>query len=222
MTGEEKRRDFMAALEIMEEEADSSPSVGASSLDAPSTAVFVIDMLKGFAQTGPLSDKRIAALAKPIDEMLRRLPKASVVFLNDAHPEEAEEFGSYPSHCVEGTEEAEIVEALRPHADRGTVLKKNSTNGFVSQAFQDWFEDNAERFSAYVLTGDCTDICIKQFALTLKAWFVERNKKVRVLVPMELVDTFDLKAAGHDGDLMHLLSLYEMERGGVEIVKSVL
>lgn len=213
----EKEAEVLAAMAAA---MDGRKKLSSSELNRDQVAVFVIDMLKGFAEEGPLSDKRVGALAEPIDRFLKQVPRASAVFLNDAHPEDAAEFGSYPAHCVKGTGEAEMVEVLKPHAEKGTVLEKNSTNGFVSGAFQEWFARNRDRFSTYVLTGDCTDICIKQFALTLKAWFMERNRNIRVLVPMDLVDTFHVEGV-HDADLMHLVALWEMEQGGVEIVKGI-
>jgi len=49
----------------------------------------------------------------------------------------------------------------------------------------------------------------------LKAWFNVQNRKVRVIVPINAVETYDLDL--HDGDLMHVMALYNMMINGVEL-----
>ncbi len=208
----------LKALEIMENSLLVKPVLDAASLNNEATAVFVIDMLEGFARDGSLSDRRIEMLAEPIAELLEVLPLSNIVFMNDSHGEDSIEFEAYPSHCIKGTAEAEIVRELRGYSKNGIVMEKNSTNGFVCGDFGKWFEENRNTISTYLVVGDCTDICVKQFAMTLKAWFSERNIDSRVIVAMNMVDTFDLEATGHNGDLMNVVSLYEMDGAGIEIV----
>ena len=49
-------------------------------------AVIVIDMLKGFAEEGPLSDGRVGALAEPIDRFLKQVPRAAAVLIRERGP----------------------------------------------------------------------------------------------------------------------------------------
>ncbi len=89
-------------------------------------------------------------------------------------------------------------------------LAKNSTNGFLTHEFMAWLAEHTE-VNNFVIIGDCTDICIKQFALTLKAYFNENNSISRIIVPIDGTETFDLSATLHDGNLMNLMSYYEMK-----------
>ncbi len=217
--GNEER--LIEALDIIRKRQQSKPFLEAKGLNKEETVVVVMDMLKGFAEKGILADPRIGGIVEPILELIKLLPQAKIVFLNDAHSEDSLEFSGYPKHCMRGTEEAEIVDELKPYALRSAIIEKNSTNGFVSEEFQDWFKENKKAFSTYIVVGDCTDICIKQFVMTLKAWYHEHNESIRVIVPINVVETFDLQSTGHYACLMNLISFYEMEQGGIEIVRAV-
>lgn len=46
-----------------------------------------------------------------------------------------------------------------------------------------------------------------------------QNKKVRVIVPLNAVETYDLGI--HNGDLMNVMALYNMIINGVEVVRNV-
>lgn len=92
---------------------------------------------------------------------------------------------------------------------------KNSTNGFLEPAFQSWLQERPDK-DIFLVTGDCTDICIQQFAVTLKTWFNRQNRVCRVIVPRARVDTYD--AGLHAGDLVHAMALFNMMTNGVEIV----
>ncbi len=89
----------------------------------------------------------------------------------------------------------------------------------MSPHFQKWLSENELSIETYIIVGDCTDICIKQFALSLKTYFNEKNENKKVIVPANAVETFHLDVTYHHAGLMNLLSLYEMEQGGIEIVK---
>lgn len=189
------------------------------SLDPEDTALVIIDMTNGFAREGLLASPRVAALIPAIVSLAesclsRRIP---VIAPSDTHTPEAEEFMAYPAHCVVGSEESDLVDELK--SLNGIMkLEKNSTQIWHSQAFQDWFRAN-ERRSTWILTGDCTDICVLQFALALKTFFQSENRPSRVIVPINAINTFE--TPDHPGDLYHLMALALMEAGGVELVKGV-
>ena len=42
-----------------------------------------------------------------------------------------------------------------------------------------------------VVTGCCTDICILQLVLTLKAAWNQEDRPVEILVPRQLVENYD-------------------------------
>ena len=133
------------------------------------------------------------------------------------HTTVSPELEAYPIHALKGTNEAEIVDEIK-EVGGYTLIPKNSTNGFLEEGFQKWLGGNA-RINTFLITGDCTDICIQQLAITLKAYFNMQNKKVRVIVPMNAVETYDLGT--HDGDLMNVMALYNMMLNGIEVISGV-
>lgn len=191
------------------------PSLRVADLPGERTALVVVDMVKGFVCEGSLQSNRIAALIPEIKNVMVKCRERNIPILAfaDTHPEDSPEFAAYPPHCLKGTSESEIVEDLAGLAQ--TVIPKASTNGFLEEEFQQWLEDNPQ-IDTFVVVGDCTDICILQFVLTLKADFNRRHAASRVIVPVNAVDTFD--ADFHNGDLLNAVSLYIMWSGGVEVI----
>lgn len=196
------------------------PSINLKEIQGKQTALVIVDMINGFAREGALMSPRveglipeIAKLSKACDEL-----QISKLAFADCHTIASPEFNAYPIHCMEGTSEGEIVQELREIG--GYILfPKNSTNGFLEADFQNWLKKN-EHIDTFIITGDCTDICIQQFAITLKTWFNMKNKTSRVIVPINTVDTYDLGL--HDADLMNVIALYNMWMNGVEIVGEVI
>jgi len=183
------------------------------------TALVIIDMINGFAREGLLSSPRVGALIPGIRSLAeaclsRHIP---VIAPSDAHTPAAEEFSAYPAHCVAGSDESDLVDELKT---LNSIIKipKNSTQIWHAAAFQAWFSQNKTR-STWILAGDCTDICVLQFALVLKTYFHSENQPSRVIVPVNLVNTFE--TPDHPGDLHHLMSLALMDAGGIELVKGV-
>ncbi len=195
------------------------PAIKLKDLQSQQTALVMVDMVNGFAREGALMSPRVEALIPQIAELSKACDELQIAKLAfaDCHTEASPEFASYPPHCMEGTREGEIVEELREIGGY-TLLPKNSTNGFLEEAFQRWHRENAH-IDTFLITGDCTDICIQQFAITLKTWFNLHNKKARVIVPMNGVETYDLGL--HRGDLMNITALYNMLINGVEVVAEV-
>lgn len=210
---------IMTTISAMAEHRNGLPCMGLDIVKKPNTATFVVDMINGFVKEGTLADTRIGAIIPNIFRILDAAEKGQIVFLNDAHGEGSVEFSSYPPHCTKDSEEGKIVTELNKYAKNATVIEKNSTNGFMSPDFQSWLKVNEARVDNYIIVGDCTDICIKQFAMSLKAYFNEKNTVKRLIVPADAVETFHLDVTHHHAGLMNLLSLYEMEQGGIEIVK---
>ncbi len=205
----EKLWDWMEELETLHLEG----------LDGKLTALLIVDMINGFAREGALKSSRVEALIPEIDRLLKQANSRGIKTLAfaDAHTGESPEFESYPTHCMAGSQESDVVRELEETGGY-TLITKNSTNGFHEEAFQNWLKEN-ERIKTFILTGDCTDICIQQLAITLKTWFNRKNMKSRVIVPVNAVNTYDLGL--HQGDLVHVMALYNMSINGIEIVKSI-
>jgi nicotinamidase-related amidase len=195
------------------------PIVHLKDLPREQTALIIIDMINGFTREGALKSGRIADTIPAVAELSRRCGEYRIarIAFADNHSVSAAEFEAYPPHSIEGTHEAEIVDELKEIGGY-ILIPKNSTNSLLEGKFQKWLEQNP-RINTFVVAGDCTDICILQFALTLKAWFNIPDKRSRVIVPVNAVDTYDLGV--HDGDLMNVIALYNMMLNGVEVVKEV-
>lgn len=188
-------------------------------LDQDKTALVIMDVINGFTREGALKSARVEALIQVIAGLSEECGKRGIarIAFADSHAEKSPEFDSYPVHCLAGTSESEIVDELKKHPGY-LLIPKNSTNGFLETGFQDWLARNGA-IRNFIIAGDCTDICVLQFALSLKAWFNMRNEQSRVIVPVDAVNTYDYGT--HDGDLLHVVSLYIMAGSGIEPVKSV-
>lgn len=186
---------------------------------ANQTVFVIVDMINGFAREGALASPRVEALIPVIADLSKKCDayKFSKLAFADCHTEASPEFGAYPVHCMAGSSEGEIVDEIKEIGGY-TLIPKNSTNGFLEEGFKKWLEENPE-VNNFIVAGDCTDICVQQFAITLKTWFNMKNKKVRVIVPINAVDTYDLGA--HEAELMNVMALYNMIINGVEVVKEV-
>ena len=180
--------------------------------------VFVVDMIEGFVHTGALHDEAIHEVTPNIENLIRDAQQR-VIFIADSHPPKTREFISYPSHCVTGTIESEVIQELKPHVQE--LMRKNSTNTFTCPDFQSFLKERLDDYWDIVITGCCTDICILQFALCLNAWLNEHNKvEQRILVPLNCVDTYHIDGI-HDAISCNEFSIRNMEANGIRIVSEL-
>lgn len=202
-------------LRLIEE----SPSLSLKSFNPNQTAIVVIDMVNGFVKEGPMSSPRIQTIIPPIAHLMRAAKEGAfqLVAFADSHEESSVEFLSYPPHCLCGTAESEIVDELKEIGGY-QLIHKASTNGFLEAEFHAWLQEH-QMVENFILVGDCTDICVEQFAITLKTYFNTINRQSRIIVPVNATETYDLGA--HHGDLMHLLALYKMQMNGIELVQEI-
>jgi nicotinamidase-related amidase len=177
--------------------------------------IIVIDMINGFTKKGALYSDRVEALLDYQVQLLNDTSYNQTIFLCDAHPLDSVEFELYPLHCVKDTVESEIVKELQAYVNHR--IDKTSTNGFLEPAFQELLSQ--ETCTQTIIMGCCTDLCVLQFALTLKAHFNRINKKHDIIVPINAVETYDLKVTNHPGDLSNFMALKMMEDSGIQLVK---
>jgi nicotinamidase-related amidase len=195
------------------------PALRLKDLRAKQTALVIIDMVNGFAREGALKSPRIEKLIPEIVKLSKQCDEFGIskLVFADCHTAASPEFDVYPVHCMTGTCEGEVVDEIK-EAGGYTLISKNSTNGFLEEQFRKWLLEN-HAVDTFVIAGDCTDICVQQFAVTLKTWFNMKNRKVRVIVPVNAVETYDLGL--HNADLMNVMALYNMTTNGIEVVKGV-
>jgi nicotinamidase-related amidase len=196
-------------------------------------AIVVVDLTNGFCHQGPLSSPRVAALLPRVARLLtaaHAVGVRAIVLPQDAHAPDAQEFGSFPPHCVRATAEALTAPELRqlPFAREFTVLPKNSISSTIATGFDEW-DARGGPYATYIVVGDCTDFCIYQAATALKLRGNARQLGTRVIVPVDCVDTYDIpletaQAVGaepHPADLIHHVFLHSLTTNGVEIVASI-
>jgi nicotinamidase-related amidase len=196
-------------------------------------AVIAEDMVEGFCRVGPLSSPRVERIIAPIVQLFQTAHRAGVrhfLLIQDSHDADAVEFGSYPPHCVQGSQEAETVHELLelPFSGDYVTISKNSVSPAIGTDLDRWLDAHPE-VETFIVTGDCTDICVYQMAMHLRMRANVYNLSQRVIVPADCVATYDLPvdvarsvgATPHDGDLLHLIFLYHMALNGVEVVAGI-
>jgi len=210
----------MNEIKALEEELKGK-TLELNSLNKEETALIVIDMVNGFVYNGPLSSPRVAAIVNNIVDINKKTNGYKKVFFTDSHSENSKEFSSFPVHCLKNSEESMLIPELvtESSSSNSIIIEKNSTNGFNSEGFRQWFNKNCDNVNNYIVTGCVTDLCVLQFTLSLKAYFNEMNKDKRIIVPMNAVDTYDL--GSHNAYLMNLFALYNMHISGIEVVDKI-
>jgi nicotinamidase-related amidase len=195
------------------------PELELKNLNGEQTSLVIVDMLNGFTREGALRSSRIEVVIPEIAELSKKCDEFGIAKLafGDSHTEASPEFAAYPPHCMEGTSEEEIVDELKEIGGY-TLIPKNSTNGFLEEEFQNWISQNQD-VNTFIIIGNCTDICIQQFAVTLKTWFNKKNEMARIIVPLNAVETYDLGL--HDGDLVNVMALLNMLINGIELVAAI-
>lgn len=216
---EEER--ILKTIRAIKSDLDEYPDLEFNGLSKEESIIIIVDMINGFAVEGPLASPRVGGLIEPMTHLLKHSEGIKKVFLCDRHQEHSGEFGSYLPHAIQGTDEALIVKELYELQDMQTsVIFKNSTNGMMTKEMRNYLEAHP-KVKNYIVIGDCTDICILQFALSLKAYYNEINLSKNIIVPMSLVETFELKETRHDADLMNLFAFYNMKMNGIELYRNI-
>ncbi|CAG7840508.1 isochorismatase family cysteine hydrolase [Clostridium haemolyticum] len=183
------------------------------------TALIIVDMINGFAKQGNLMSPRIKDIIPRVVNTTKICENNgfSIIAFLDAHTIDSIEFQNYPVHCLKGTFESQLIDELKVFKSIH-IIDKNSTNGYMEEKFIEWMKRN-NNINNFIVIGNCTDICIMQFVLSLKSHFNKNNKKVNIFIPTDSVDTFDTDY--HNGDLMNLIGLYNMKLNGIKIVSTI-
>ena len=207
-------------LTQMVEILNTAPSLSLQTLAANQSAIIIVDMINGFVKEGPMSSPRIQTLIPTIGDLMTLSKEQGLLMLAfaDSHETSSIEFSTYPPHCLVGTSESDIIDELKEIGGYELILKK-STNGFLEPTFHDWLKKNPT-IENFIVVGDCTDICVEQFVLTLKTYFNTLNQPSRIIVPINGVETYETDL--HQGDLMNVLALYKMQMNGIEVVREII
>jgi nicotinamidase-related amidase len=123
-------------------------------------ALLVVDMLKDFVLPGaplevPKARRIVPAISREIDRARRE--GRPVVYVNDSHRPDDPEFAVWPSHAVEGTEGARVVDELAP-GPGDLVVKKRSYSGFYGTDLEAKLREMG--VDELTVTGVVTNICV--------------------------------------------------------------
>ena len=159
-------------------------------------AVMVVDMVRGFLEEGyPLY---LGAGARGIIPNIQKLLErelardAKVIFLCDNHDPEDLEFKMFPPHCIEGTEEAEVIPELSAYP--GEIIPKKRYSGFFGTDLEAKLHQLQP--DKLIICGVLTNICVMHTAADA------RNRDYEVEIPVNCVASPD--EAAHRFALEHM------------------
>ena len=181
-------------------------------------ALIVVDMVNGFVYNGPLHDiecsKIIPRQKEIIDDYLDN--GDLVVFIKDTHTKDSTEFSRMPIHCLENTDESELVPELREYLGRDNVItiNKNSTSFNEAPEFRELITNlvNLKRVDEI---GVCTDICDFNGIMGLANRLNQENRDVSIYVHEDAVATFNETERSEYVEAAKLL----MKQQGINIIR---
>mgnify|MGYP002869863289 CR=1 FL=1 len=174
-------------------------------------ALFLIDMNNGFCENGNLADSSIKQIVPNIIPIIRETIEEGEAFfvVNDRHTKDSIELKRYPAHCM-GDEESRTIKELAIYEQYATkTFYKNSTDAMFAPGVIDTFLE-MNNLKQVIITGCCTDICIQNFALSLRNFLDEMNIDADVIVPKDAVETYHIPSV-HDREENNKRG-YRMER----------
>jgi len=208
----------LLALQNIENQFNTLPDLELSHFSSDDTAIIYVDIINGFVSEGNLSSSRALEIIEPVKALDLKMKGYHKVFFIDAHPEDAVEFKTYPSHCVKGTSEVNLATEFDVHSPKSVTFEKNCVNGFLAPGFDTWLS-RMSQIKHFIVVGLVTDICVMNFALTLRAYLNQWNIDSEVIVPLSCVETFNLDITNHHAPLMNLFALYNMQMNGIQLYK---
>ncbi|MFC1998347.1 cysteine hydrolase family protein [Chloroflexota bacterium] len=162
--------------------------------------VLISDMVKGFCQKGDaLYCGRAARDIIPnIQRLLQREMAAgsTILYVNDQHAPDDEEFKSLPQHCVVGSDEIEIIPELSQYP--GETIPKTRYSAFYNTSLSQKLKQLKP--DKLIICGVCTDICIMFTA----ADAMYRGYDIEI--PVDCVASYD--ASAHQFALKHMQKLF--------------
>ena len=177
-----------------------------------------VDMVNGFVNIGSMHDEYINHIIPMqiglMEEYDNNNDKLNII-IKATHKENCIEFKRYPVHCVENTEESELVNDLKKFEnDNSIVFEKNSTSAIYAEGFLDLMS-KLENLQEVGIVGCCTDICILNLAIPLKNYFDQKDKDIKIIVYKDGVETYD--APNHSREEYNEIAFKLMMQAGIEL-----
>ena len=180
--------------------------------------LIVVDMVNGFVYNGPLHDIECSNIIPRQKEIIDdHLDNGDlVVFIKDTHTKDSTEFSRMPIHCLENTDESELVPELREYVGRDNVItiNKNSTSFNEAPEFRELITNlvNLKRVDEI---GVCTDICDFNGIMGLANRLNQENRDVSIYVHEDAVATFNETERSEYVEAAKLL----MKQQGINIIR---
>ena len=157
-------------------------------------ALYMIDMNNGFVNFGNMANPKYNELVNEQLKLINKFRKENqlVNFVLEGHTTDSIEFDSYPSHCVLGTKEAELIPEFidEQNKENTRTYYKNSINGMLNRNLQDDIKSQ-DNLNEIVFGGVCADLCVMDFARTFSRYLDEINRRAKIFVVENTIDTYD-------------------------------
>lgn len=175
----------------------------------------IVDMVNGFAKEGVLADPKINNITPNIIKLVKNANNKNIpiIAFRDCHSIDDEEFRYYPPHCLDGTKESELIDELKVYENSFCVIKKDTTNGFITKKFTEIV--NKLEFDTVEVCGCLTEVCVKNFIISYIKFNKLNNRKTVIKVVDDACATFD--APNHNAQLVHKQALKELASYGAII-----
>lgn len=194
-------------------------------------ALIIVDMVNGFVREGALADGHIAKTIERQKELIEEYQKEGqlIIFIKDTHTKDSVEHDRFGGalHCIVGTREAELVDELKPYENGQNTLslQKNSTsyiwakNKEEDYTFIDVLE-GLENIEQIDVVGCCTDICVINGVNPMMNWFDEENKRIKVYLHTDAIDTFEIPGNHMRNDYEQAAYMLMEHQGAIKVKKN--
>lgn len=184
--------------------------------------LYMIDMNNGFVNFGNMANPKYNELVNEQLKLINKFRKENqlVNFVLEGHTTDSIEFDSYPSHCVLGTKEAELIPEFinEQNKENTRTYYKNSINGMLNRNLQDDIKSQ-DNLNEIVIGGVCADLCVMDFARTFSRYLDEINRRAKIFVVENTIDTYD--SLEHNREEWMDIAKKVMTQAGIIMVSNI-
>lgn len=176
-----------------------------------------VDMVNGFVKHGNMADPYIEHIVPHQISIMEKFntEENRIVIIKDTHKKSCAEFSKFPVHCVENTEESELIDELKQFEKNALVYKKNSTSTMYAPGFIEDIQ-KMKNLKQVIIVGCCTDICILNLAIPLQTYFDQNDLNVKIIVPKTAVETYNSPV--HNREEYNEMAFKLMKQAGIEVI----
>ena len=182
----------------------------------------MIDMNNGFVNFGNMANPKYNELVSEQLKLINKFREENqlVNFVLEGHTNDSIEFDSYPSHCVLGTKEAELIPEFidEQNKENTRTYYKNSINGMLNRNLQDDIKSQ-DNLNEIVIGGVCADLCVMDFARTFSRYLDEINRRAKIFVVENTIDTYD--SLEHNREEWMDIAKKVMTQAGIIMVSNI-